>query len=264
MPVTLSKTLPPAPTFEKGIRRAPKRELKLDRADMELALKNALRYVPESLHKTLAPEFLSELKTHGRIYGYRYRPSTKISGKPLSEYKSRCEAGKALQVMIDNNLDFEIALYPYELVTYGETGQVFQNWMQYCLTMQYLQQLTDEETLVIQSGHPLGVFPSHKEAPRVITTNGLMVGLFDNPVDFHRAAAIGVANYGQMTAGGWMYIGPQGIVHGTFNTLSIAGRLKLGVPVDGNLGGKLFVTSGLGGMSGAQGKAADIAGAASI
>ncbi|RZA27064.1 MAG: urocanate hydratase [Proteobacteria bacterium] len=264
MPITLSETLPPAPTFEKGIRRAPKRELKLDRADMELALKNALRYVPKSLHKTLAPEFLNELKTHGRIYGYRFRPETKISGQPLSEYKSRCEAGKALQVMIDNNLDFEIALYPYELVTYGETGQVFQNWMQYRLTMQYLQQLTDEETLVIQSGHPLGVFPSHKEAPRVITTNGLMVGLFDNPIDFHRAAAIGVANYGQMTAGGWMYIGPQGIVHGTFNTLSIAGRLKLGVPVDGNLAGKLFVTSGLGGMSGAQGKAADIAGAASI
>jgi urocanate hydratase len=264
MQITVGNSLPPAPKFEAGIRRAPKREMKLDRVDTELALRNALRYIPESLHAQMAPEFLNELKTHGRIYGFRYRPDTRIHGKPLESYRGKCLAGKALQVMIDNNLDFEIALYPYELVTYGETGQVFQNWMQYRLTMQYLEELEDDQTLVLQSGHPLGVFPSHKEAPRVITTNGLMVGLFDNPEDFHRAAAIGVANYGQMTAGGWMYIGPQGIVHGTFNTLSIAGRLKLGVPVDGNLGGKLFISSGLGGMSGAQGKAADIAGAVSI
>ncbi|RYZ50710.1 MAG: urocanate hydratase, partial [Proteobacteria bacterium] len=264
MQITVGNSLPPAPKFEAGIRRAPKREMKLDRVDTELALRNALRYIPESLHAQMAPEFLNELKTHGRIYGFRYRPDTRIHGKALESYKGKCLAGKALQVMIDNNLDFEIALYPYELVTYGETGQVFQNWMQYRLTMQYLEELKDDQTLVLQSGHPLGVFPSHKEAPRVITTNGLMVGLFDNPEDFHRAAAIGVANYGQMTAGGWMYIGPQGIVHGTFNTLSIAGRLKLGIPVDGNLGGKLFISSGLGGMSGAQGKAADIAGAVSI
>ncbi|MBC7661992.1 MAG: urocanate hydratase [Chitinophagaceae bacterium] len=263
-PITLGTSLPPAPHFEPGIRRAPKREFKLDRTDTELALRNALRYVPVSLHKELAPEFLHELRTHGRIYGFRYRPEGRIYGKPLGEYKGQCLAGKALQVMIDNNLDFEIALYPYELVTYGETGQVFQNWMQYRLTMQYLEQLTDTQTLVIQSGHPLGVFPSHNEAPRVMTTNGLMVGLFDNPEDFHRAAAIGVANYGQMTAGGWMYIGPQGIVHGTFNTLSIAGRMKLGIPSDKNLAGRLFISSGLGGMSGAQGKAADIAGAVSI
>jgi len=262
--ITLGTTLPPAPNFEPGIRRAPKREFTLDRFDTELALRNALRYIPESLHAELAPEFLHELKTHGRIYGFRYRPAGRIHGKPLSAYKGQCEAGQALQVMIDNNLDFEIALYPYELVTYGETGQVFQNWMQYRLTMQYLEQLNVHQTLVLQSGHPLGLFPSHPEAPRVITTNGLMVGLFDNPEDFHRAAAIGVANYGQMTAGGWMYIGPQGIVHGTFNTLSIAGRLKLGIPDDGNLAGKLFVSSGLGGMSGAQSKAADIAGAVSI
>ncbi len=264
MQITLGPTLPPKPEFDPAMRRAPKRELRLDAHDVRLALSNALRYVPESLHKALAPEFLAELKTHGRIYGYRYRPAGRLSGKPIEQYKARCEAGRALQVMIDNNLDFEIALYPYELVTYGETGQVFQNWMQYRLTMQYLEQITEEQTLVIQSGHPLGVFPSHKTAPRVITTNGLMVGLFDNPEDFHRAAAIGVANYGQMTAGGWMYIGPQGIVHGTFNTLSIAGRMKLGVPAEGNLGGKLFISSGLGGMSGAQGKAADIAGAVSI
>lgn len=264
MQITVGTSLPPAPVFEAGIRRAPKREFKLDKTDSELALRNALRYIPKELHAELAPEFLHELRTRGRIYGYRYRPQTRIYGKPLKAYKSQCLAGQALQVMIDNNLDFEIALYPYELVTYGETGQVFQNWMQYRLTMQYLEQLSDNQTLVLQSGHPLGVFPSHPEAPRVITTNGLMVGLFDQPEDFHRAAALGVANYGQMTAGGWMYIGPQGIVHGTFNTLSIAGRLKLGIPNDGNLSGRLFVSSGLGGMSGAQGKAADIAGAASI
>lgn len=264
MQITLGTNLPPAPVFEAGIRRAPKRAFKLDKTDTELALRNALRYIPKELHKELAAEFLEELRTHGRIYGYRYRPQSRIYGKALGEYKSECLAGQALQVMIDNNLDFEIALYPYELVTYGETGQVFQNWMQYRLTMQYLEQLRDDQTLVLQSGHPLGVFPSHSEAPRVITTNGLMVGLFDNPEDFHRAAALGVANYGQMTAGGWMYIGPQGIVHGTFNTLLIAGRLKLGIAVEGNLAGKLFISSGLGGMSGAQGKAADIAGAVSI
>lgn len=262
--ITLGNSLPPDPTFERGIRRAPKREFKLSAKDTELALRNALRYVPRALHAQLAEEFLQELLTHGRIYGYRYRPQGRIYGKPLSEYKGRCLAGRALQVMIDNNLDFEIALYPYELVTYGETGQVFQNWMQYRLTMQYLEQLTEDETLVMHSGHPLGVFPSHPEAPRVIATNGLMVGLFDNPDDFHRAAAIGVANYGQMTAGGWMYIGPQGIVHGTYNTLVIAGRQRLGVTQSQNLSGKLFVSSGLGGMSGAQGKASEIAGAVGI
>jgi urocanate hydratase len=166
--------------------------------------------------------------------------------------------------MIDNNLDFDVALYPYELVTYGETGQVCQNWMQYRLICKYLEILDESGTLVVASGHPLGIFASHPMAPRVIITNGLMIGMFDNQKDFNLAAALGVANYGQMTAGGWMYIGPQGIVHGTFNTLMNAGRLKLGVPHGGDLAGKLFVSSGLGGMSGAQGKAAVIAGAASI
>jgi urocanate hydratase len=260
----LDSQLPPPPTFLAGIRRAPKRDLRLDRQDIELALCNALRYIPEQLHRTLAPEFLHELRTHGRIYGYRYRPAGRIQAKPIDAYQGRCLAGKALQLMIDNNLDFEIALYPYELVTYGETGQVFQNWMQYRLVKAYLEQLDDHHTLVLHSGHPLGLFPSRPDAPRVMTTNGLMVGLFDNPEDFHRAAAIGVANYGQMTAGGWMYIGPQGIVHGTYNTLVIAARQRLGVPVEGHLGGKLFVSSGLGGMSGAQGKAVEIAGAAGI
>ena len=256
--------LPEYPTFEPGIRRAPKREPQLSRSDAELALKNALRYIPKKHHEKLAPEFMQELREHGRIYGYRFRPQGRLWGKPIDEYQGACIEGKAFQVMIDNNLDFEVALYPYELVTYGETGQVCQNWMQYHLIKAYLRVLTDEQTLVIESGHPVGLFRSHKLAPRVILTNGLMVGLFDNQTDFNRAAAIGVANYGQMTAGGWMYIGPQGIVHGTFNTLLNAGRLKLGIPKNEDLAGKLFVSAGLGGMSGAQGKAAEIAGAVSI
>jgi urocanate hydratase len=214
--------------------------------------------------EALAPEFLAELRERGRIYGYRFRPAGAIKGKPIDEYKGRCVEGRAIQVMIDNNLDFDVALYPYELVTYGETGQVCQNWMQYRLIKRYLEEVDEASTLVVESGHPLGLFKSHPYAPRAIVTNGLMVGEFDNQKDFNVAAAMGVANYGQMTAGGWMYIGPQGIVHGTYNTLLNAGRLKLGVEPEGDLRGKLFVSSGLGGMSGAQGKAASIAHAASI
>lgn len=259
MVIRLDDELPEMPKFQEGIRRAPDRGYTLTPAQTEIALKNALRYVPENLHATLAPEFMEELKTRGRIYGYRFRPEGKIYGKSINEYKGKCLAGKAFQVMIDNNLDFDVALYPYELVTYGETGQVCQNWMQYRLIKKYLENLTDEQTLVMESGHPLGLFHSSKTAPRVITTNGLMVGMFDNPDDFHLATQLGVANYGQMTAGGWMYIGPQGIVHGTFNTLINAGRLKLGIPEHGDLKGKIFVTSGLGGMSGAQPKAIEIA-----
>ncbi|MEG1749509.1 MAG: urocanate hydratase, partial [Tannerellaceae bacterium] len=228
------------------------------------ALKNALRYIPQELHKTLAPEFMEELSTRGRIYGYRYRPSGDLKAKPIDAYRGNCLEGKAFQVMIDNNLCFDIALYPYELVTYGETGQVCQNWMQYRLIKQYLELLTTEQTLVIESGHPLGLFRSRPDAPRVIITNSMMVGLFDNQKDWHIAAQMGVANYGQMTAGGWMYIGPQGIVHGTFNTLLNAGRKKLGIAADCDLRGYLFVSSGLGGMSGAQPKAAVMAGAACI
>ena len=223
-----------------------------------------MRYIPVELHRKLAPEFLEELRTRGRIYGYRFRPAGDLKAKPIDEYQGNCIEGKAFQVMIDNNLCFDIALYPYELVTYGETGQVCQNWMQYRLIKQYLELLTREQTLVIESGHPLGLFHSRPDAPRVIITNSMMVGMFDNQHDWHEAAQMGVANYGQMTAGGWMYIGPQGIVHGTFNTLLNAGRLKLGIPQDKNLSGHLFVSSGLGGMSGAQPKAAEIAGAASI
>ncbi|MBC8458464.1 MAG: urocanate hydratase [Deltaproteobacteria bacterium] len=251
--------LPNMPEFIKGIRRAPKRDFTLSKNETELALKNALRYIPEKWHTTLAPEFLNELLTTGRIYGYRFRPEGGIKGKPIEEYKGYCIEGKAFQVMIDNNLDFDIALYPYELVTYGETGQVCQNWMQYRLIKRYLEVMTQEQTLVVESGHPLGLFASMPEAPRVIITNALMVGLFDDQENWHRAMALGVANYGQMTAGGWMYIGPQGIVHGTYTTILNAGRAKLGIHPDKDLSGHLFVSSGLGGMSGAQGKAIEIA-----
>ena len=264
MKITLSSQLPPYPEFKDGIRRAPDRGFRLTPSQTEIALKNALRYIPTELHRQLAPEFLDELKTRGRIYGYRYRPEGDLKAKPIDEYKGKCVEGKAFQVMIDNNLCFDIALYPYELVTYGETGQVCQNWMQYLLIKAYLEELTQDQTLVVESGHPLGLFKSKPDAPRVIITNSMMVGQFDNQNDWEIAAQMGVANYGQMTAGGWMYIGPQGIVHGTFNTLLNAGRMKLGIPPDGDLRGHLFVSSGLGGMSGAQPKAADIAGAASI
>ena len=264
MEFTLSAQLPEYPTFVEGIRRAPDRGYTLTPEQTVTALKNALRYIPKELHEQLAPEFLQELRTRGRIYGYRYRPQGDLKAKPIDEYKGKCIEGKAFQVMIDNNLCFDIALYPYELVTYGETGQVCQNWMQYRLIKQYLEELTQDQTLVIESGHPLGLFASKPDAPRVIITNAMMVGMFDNQHDWHTAMQMGVANYGQMTAGGWMYIGPQGIVHGTFNTLLNAGRMKLGIPQDKDLRGHLFVSSGLGGMSGAQPKAAEIAGAAAI
>ncbi|BFK27573.1 urocanate hydratase [Blautia producta] len=259
MVIKLDPVLPEYPTFKEGVRRAPKRELTLNKREIKLAVANALRYVPEELHEQLAPEFLDELLTRGRIYGYRFMPKDRIYGRPIDEYKGHCVEGKAFQVMIDNNLDHDVALYPYELVTYGETGQVCQNWMQYQLIKRYLEELTDEHTLVMMSGHPMGLFKSHKTSPRVIVTNGLMVGMFDNPEDWAKATAMGCSSYGQMTAGGWMYIGPQGIVHGTFNTILNAGRKFLGVPQDGDLSGHLFVTSGLGGMSGAQPKAIEIA-----
>lgn len=191
MEITLSKTLPPYPTFVEGIRRAPDRGYTLDAAQTAMALKNALRYIPKELHETLAPEFMEELRTRGRIYGYRYRPQGDLKAKPIDEYKGRCIEGKAFQVMIDNNLCFDIALYPYELVTYGETGQVCQNWMQYRLIKQYLEVLTDDQTLVIESGHPLGLFKSKPEAPRVIITNAMMVGLYDNQQDLAYSHADG-------------------------------------------------------------------------
>lgn len=264
MTIKLGVEYPEMPEFVEGIRRAPDRGFSLTLDQTKVALKNALRYVPEELHEKLAPEFLEELRTRGRIYAYRYRPAGRLQGKPIEDYQGNCLEGKAFQVMIENNLDFEVALYPYELVTYGETGSVCQNWLQYRLIKKYLEVLTTEQTLVIESGHPLGLFPSRPEAPRVIITNALMVGMFDNQQDWEIAEQMGVANYGQMTAGGWMYIGPQGIVHGTFNTLLNAGRMKLGIPNDGDLRGHLFISSGLGGMSGAQPKAVEIAGGVGI
>ncbi|WP_213697723.1 urocanate hydratase [Acetomicrobium sp.] len=264
MTIKLDPELPEYPPFEPNIRRAPNRGFTLSQKEAELALKNALRYVPEELHEKLAPEFMEELVTRGRIYGYRFRPKGRIWGRPIDEYKGKCIEGKAFQVMIDNNLDFEVALYPYELVTYGETGQVCQNWMQYRLIKKYLEILDREHTLVVMSGHPLGLFKSHPEAPRVIITNGLLVGMYDDQQNWHRGMQLGVTNYGQMTAGGWMYIGPQGIVHGTYNTILNAGRLHLGLKPGEDMRGHLFISSGLGGMSGAQPKACEIAGAVGI
>lgn len=261
---TLPDTLPPVKNFKEGIRRAPDRRLTLSDKQIKIAIQNALRYIPEHLHEEIAPEFLEELRTTGRIYGYRYRPDEELKGRPINEYKGKILEAKAFQVMIDNNLDFDVALYPYELVTYGETGQVVQNWMQYRLIKRYLEKMTDEQTLVIYSGHPLGLFPTKKDAPRVISTNGMLVGLYDTLKDFNTAAAMGVTSYGQMTAGGWMYIGPQGIVHGTYITLLNAGRLYLGKKDNEDLSGTLFISSGMGGMSGAQPKAVEIAGGIGI
>lgn len=264
MTIRLDEEYPEYPSFEKGIRRAPDRGFRLTKSQAKIALKNALRYVPEELHEKLAPEFMEELVTYGRVYAYRYRPGGRIYGKPVQEYKGKCLAGKAFQVMIDNNLDFDVALYPYELVTYGETGSVCQNWLQYRLIKKYLEELTEEQTLVVESGNPLGLFPSKPDAPRVIITNAMMIGEYDNLQDWEVAEEMGVANYGQMTAGGWMYIGPQGIVHGTFNTILNAGRKFLGIGEREDLAGHVFVSSGLGGMSGAQPKAANIANAVGI
>ena len=260
----ICQQLPEMPAVMKGIRRAPKRSVALSESDMHLALKNALRYIPAAWHEVLAPEFMDELMTRGRIYGYRFRPPGPIRALPVTHYKGNCLEGKAFQVMIDNNLDGDVALYPYELVTYGETGQVCQNWMQYRLIKRYLELMATDQTLAVASGHPVGLFGSSERAPRVIITNGLMVGMYDTLESWQRAAALGVANYGQMTAGGWMYIGPQGIVHGTYSTLLNAGRLKLNLPESADLAGHLFVSSGLGGMSGAQAKAIEIAGGVGI
>ncbi len=262
--LTLPSELPARKDFVAGIRRAPDRGFHLSPAQAKTALKNALRYVPAGLHAEIAPEFLDELTTRGRIYGYRYRPGGSLKARGVDEYPGRILEAKAFQVMIDNNLDFDVALYPYELVTYGESGQVFQNWMQYALVKLYLSEMTDRQTLVVYSGHPLGLFESPPEAPRVISTNGMLVGMYDNPTAFTQAAAMGVSNYGQMTAGGWMYIGPQGIVHGTYLTLLNAGRMYLNIPAHKDLAGVVYLSSGLGGMSGAQAKAVEIAGGIGI
>ncbi|MCA9561107.1 MAG: urocanate hydratase, partial [Myxococcales bacterium] len=257
-------TLPEAPPTDPAVPRAPRRPLNLSDAERRLALANALRYVPTHLHAELAPELAAELRQHGRIYLHRYRPHHAMRARPLAEYPARCAQAAAVMHMIQNNLDPAVAQHPYELVTYGGNGAVFQNWAQYRLAMRYLSQMTEQQTLVMYSGHPLGLFPSHPDAPRVVVTNGMVVPNYSSGDDYLRMAALGVTSYGQMTAGSYMYIGPQGIVHGTTITVLNAGRLYLGLEGDAGLRGKVFVTSGLGGMSGAQAKAAVIAGAVCV
>ncbi len=248
--------LPQPPVYDTLVNHAPQRRDLLTKAEKKLALTNALRYFPESLHAILAIEFLEELNQYGRIYMYRYRPVYSMYARPIGEYPAHSQQAAAIMLMIQNNLDPEVAQHPHELITYGGNGAVFQNWAQYLLTMQYLSQMSDEQTLVMYSGHPLGLFPSHPDAPRVVVTNGLMVPNYSSPDDYERYNALGVTQYGQMTAGSFMYIGPQGIVHGTTITLLNAARRHTNAAHDI----QLYITSGLGGMSGAQPKAAVIAG----
>lgn len=244
---------------EKGINHAPKRKQILSDEERKLAIQNALRYFPKHQHSELAKEFLTELDTLGRIYMLRYRPEYTMYARPISDYPGNCEQAKAIMLMIQNNLDYAVAQHPHELITYGGNGAVFQNWIQYRLTMKYLAEMSDEQTLVMYSGHPMGLFPSHKDAPRVVVTNGMMIPNYSQPDDWEKFNAFGVTQYGQMTAGSYMYIGPQGIVHGTTITV-LNGFRKIGK----NPKGSLFVTSGLGGMSGAQPKAGTIAGCITV
>jgi len=255
----IPEILPTAKAYDLGVNHAPKRKEILSLEEKKLALQNALRYFNEDQHELLAPEFLKELNDYGRIYMYRLRPDYEIKARHLDEFPHRSRQAAAIMLMISNNLDYAVAQHPHELITYGGNGAVFQNWAQYRLAMKYLAEMTDEQTLVMYSGHPMGLFPSHKEAPRVIVTNGMMIPNYSKPDDWEKFNALGVSQYGQMTAGSYMYIGPQGIVHGTTITVMNAGRMKSANPEEG-LGGKIFVTSGLGGMSGAQPKATVIAG----
>ena len=258
IPATLPQPLP----YDTEANHAPVRKDILSVSDKKLAIRNALRYFDEQHHTILAKEFAEELKKYGRIYMFRFRPQYAMLARPIDQYPARCQQAAAIMLMIQNNLDPAVAQHPHELITYGGNGAVFQNWAQYLLTMKYLSEMTDEQTLVMYSGHPMGLYPSHKEAPRVVVTNGMMIPNYSKPDDWERFNALGVTQYGQMTAGSYMYIGPQGIVHGTTITVLNAGR-KVEKTNEG-LAGKLFVTSGLGGMSGAQPKAAVIAGAICI
>ena len=251
--------LPCVKEYDLTVNHAPKRKDILTKEEKKLALRNALRYFPAKHHAVLAPEFAEELEKYGRIYMYRFRPSYKIYARPIEEYPAKSRQAAAIMLMIQNNLDHAVAQHPHELITYGGNGAVFQNWAQYRLVMQYLANMTEEQTLVMYSGHPMGLFPSHKDAPRVIVTNGMMIPNYSKPDDWERFNAMGVTQYGQMTAGSYMYIGPQGIVHGTTITVLNASRKQGGTPA-----GKLFITAGLGGMSGAQPKAGNIAGVVSI
>ena len=251
--------LPCVKEYDLTVNHAPKRKDILTKEEKRLALRNALRYFPAKHHAVLAPEFAEELEKYGRIYMYRFRPSYEIYARPIEEYPAKSRQAAAIMLMIQNNLDHAVAQHPHELITYGGNGAVFQNWAQYRLVMQYLANMTEEQTLVMYSGHPMGLFPSHKDAPRVIVTNGMMIPNYSKPDDWERFNAMGVTQYGQMTAGSYMYIGPQGIVHGTTITVLNASRKQGGTPA-----GKLFITAGLGGMSGAQPKAGNIAGVVSI
>lgn len=261
-------TLPEPKPYDTNINHAPKRKDILTPAQKKLALRNALRYFPKEFHATLAPEFAKELKDYGRIYMYRFRPDYKIYARPIDEYPCKCRQAAAIMAMIQNNLDERVAQHPHELIIYGGNGAIFQNWAQYRLTMQYLATMTEEQTLSMYSGHPMGLFPSHKDAPRVVVTNGMVIPNYSKPDDWERFNALGVSQYGQMTAGSYMYIGPQGIVHGTTITVMNAARMQLKKRgIDGtreNMAGMLFITAGLGGMSGAQPKAGNIAGVVSV
>ena len=255
----IPEELPEIKEYDKSINHAPKRKDILTKEEKRLAIKNALRYFPERHHAQLAQEFYEELEKYGRIYMYRFRPSYPMYARPIDEYPAKSRQAAAIMLMIQNNLDPAVAQHPHELIIYGGNGAIFQNWAQYRLVMQYLANMTDEQTLVMYSGHPMGLFPSHKDAPRVIVTNGMMIPNYSKPDDWERYNALGVTQYGQMTAGSYMYIGPQGIVHGTTITVLNASRKQGGSPA-----GKLFITAGLGGMSGAQPKAGNIAGVVSI
>lgn len=257
--------LPEPMPYDNNINHAPKRKEILTQEERHLALRNALRYFPKHLHAQLAPEFIDELNRYGRIYMYRYRPSYDMYARPIDEYPHRSEQAAAIMLMIQNNLNPEVAQHPHELIVYGGNGAIFQNWAQYRLTMKYLSEMTDEQTLVMYSGHPLGLFPSHKNAPRVVVTNGMVIPNYSKPDDWERMNALGVSQYGQMTAGSYMYIGPQGIVHGTTITVLNACRKQLCAKGEAkDIRGMLFVSSGLGGMSGAQPKAGNIAGVVSV
>ena len=254
--------IPEQKPIEPSINHAPKRKDILNSEEKKLALKNALRYFPKHQHAELMIEFLHELKIYGRIYMHRYRPNHEIIARPISEYPGKCLEAKAIMLMIQNNLSLAVAQHPHELITYGGNGSVFQNWIQYRLTMKYLTEMTEEQTLVMNSGHPQGLFPSHKDAPRVVISNGMMIPNYSKPDDWEKFNALGVTQYGQMTAGSYMYIGPQGIVHGT--TLTVLNAIRKMTKQDTPAKGRLFVTAGLGGMSGAQPKAGNIAGVISV
>jgi urocanate hydratase len=254
--------IPQKKEFDPEVNHAPKRKEILSSEEKKLALKNALRYFPANQHGELAIDFLDELEKYGRIYMYRYRPDYKMYARPISDYPGKSEQAKAIMLMIQNNLDYAVAQHPHELITYGGNGAVFQNWIQYRLTMKYLAEMTEEQTLVMYSGHPMGLFPSHKNAPRVVVTNGMMIPNYSKPDDWERFNALGVTQYGQMTAGSYMYIGPQGIVHGT--TITVLNAVRKIAKNRDDFKGKLFVTAGLGGMSGAQPKAGNIAGVISV